>query len=111
MNRAHGYVAIYTVWSINLGRVVYVGQSISPDTRWARHCSEARRSPVAGSLAHAIFRHGSAAFVFTVVATAPSRRVANRTEQDLIVKYRTLAPHGFNRTSGGGWDFTLTKAF
>jgi hypothetical protein len=26
-------------------------------------------------------------------------------------KHRTLTPHGFNRTTGGGWDFALTAEF
>jgi hypothetical protein len=104
-------VSIYTVRSRRLRRAVYVGQTGKTETRWARHCSQFGRSPSAGGLAEAIRKEGVARFEFNVVDTAPNRAIANNIEKRLIAHSRTLAPRGFNLTTGGGWDFSLTESF
>lgn len=105
MTVARESVSIYTVRSRRLRRIVYVGQTGKPETRWARHCSQFGRSPSAGGLAAAIRKEGAARFEFKVVDTVPNRAMANSIEKWLIDHFQTLAPRVFNLTTGGGWDF------
>lgn len=77
----------------------YVGQTVqSLDNRWKTHCSNA-----SGCLAikSAINKYGKENFIIEEIFKATSVEELNKTEQEFINKFNTLAPHGYNLKTGG----------
>lgn len=80
----------------------YVGITArSLDRRWKEHASDALRRPRGRALHRAIREHGAAAFTIAPIFATESYEHLLATERELIVKHRTLVPHGYNLSLGG----------
>ncbi|NJO48219.1 MAG: GIY-YIG nuclease family protein [Leptolyngbyaceae cyanobacterium RM2_2_4] len=77
----------------------YIGQTIqSLKRRWAFHIC--KRSGCV-YLKNAIKLHGKENFTIEEIYRAETLEELNRKEQEFIIKYNTLAPNGYNLTTGG----------
>ena len=79
----------------------YIGiTSGSAEARWAAHVRAAHNR--SKTLFHRTLRkHGCDAFRWEVLEFAASMEDAKQRERQLIARYNTMAPNGFNLTSGG----------
>lgn len=68
--------------------------------RWAQHCFDARRGSIY-PFHCAIRKYGPEAFTHAVIATVVSEAEAKALEVEWIAGLGTLAPGGYNATSGG----------
>lgn len=94
----HGYLITNLVTGI---RYVGVTTQQPPIKRWKRHISEAKHN-MGPPLLHAdMRRYGIEAFRFEVVTTYETHAAMVQGERDMIVQYNTLAPAGYNMTTGG----------
>lgn len=77
----------------------YVGKTIRTlSARWRAHCSDGSGC---WALKGAIRKYGKAAFTITELASGLTSEEAKRVEREMIHKYRTRAPNGYNLTDGG----------
>ena len=89
------YGVVYLVTNSVNGKQ-YVGQTTgSVSRRWSR--AETSRS----LLGAAFRKYGRESFVFKEVAKAGDRKTLDRLEQKWIAKLKTIAPDGYNLTTGG----------
>lgn len=82
----------------------YVGQTtVSLARRWVGHQASARssRNPCR-ALGCAIQKYGPENFTVVEVDTAASKEDLDARELHWVSVYNTIAPHGYNLTSGGG---------
>lgn len=86
---------VYIATRIETGKA-YVGIAAEPAKRWREHCKNGAKG-----LGQAIRKHGREAFLFEVVACALTVEDACSVEQTLIAELGTLAPGGYNLTTGG----------
>ena len=75
----------------------YVGITKNLSKRWSQHKSCKKDYP----LHHAIRKYGIENFVFTHIADAFNVECAYAIEIMLIAEHNTMAPNGYNLTSGG----------
>lgn len=83
----------------------YVGQTIfALDKRWRQHVNDSRNKDAKGMrlfyLQSAIAKYGADAFDREVIATC-TRQDADEEESKYIEQLQTVAPKGYNLTSGG----------
>lgn len=93
--------AIYKIQNKNNGKI-YIGQSVDPLTRWSRH--KKNRNSYIG---RAIGKEGEESFTFEVLEWTED---FDKRERYYIEKLKTLAPVGYNLTSGGMGHTKLTNS-
>lgn len=101
------YGVIYVVTNSVNGKQ-YVGQTTSSVSRRWR-CVETSKS----LLGNAVRKYGRKSFVFKEVAEAESKKMLDCLEQKWIFELKTIAPDGYNLTSGGysvGMFSEITKS-
>lgn len=80
----------------------YVGITVkSVAARWRVHVSDAAWRVKKSALARAILAHGAAQFTVEEICVAFGRENACLIERDMIAEYGTMAPFGYNLSSGG----------
>jgi len=78
----------------------YIGQTVKTiKKRWIHHCTP---KSTCRYLASAIKKYGSDNFEVTVLTRCNSLEEMNHREQYYIKLFNTLAPNGYNLTTGGG---------
>ena len=93
-------MVIYTITHRETGKV-YVGQSKGDvRRRWSTHCSE-KSGAGRSAIKCAILKYGRAAFDFVVVDHATTLDELKRKEQEWIAALSSMAPNGYNLTTGG----------
>ena len=90
-------MVIYKVTNLINGKV-YIGQTIDekPVRRWWKHCNDNKTM-----FDKSISKYGKENFSFEVIDTAFSQDELNEKEKYWIAFYGSMAPHGYNLTSGG----------
>lgn len=79
----------------------YVGQTRQPvKARWQYHCNPAKKC-FGSAVRLAIIKYGKANFTFEVLEEVGSIEETNYLEAYYIRHYQTLAPNGYNLTTGG----------
>ncbi|NJO48147.1 MAG: GIY-YIG nuclease family protein [Leptolyngbyaceae cyanobacterium RM2_2_4] len=77
----------------------YVGQTIcSLENRWAQHNSKSSRCR---AISNALRKYGKEKFTIEILVICNSLKELNEQESIFIKKFNTLAPNGYNLTSGG----------
>lgn len=89
--------AIYKITN-NINNKIYIGQSIHPDKRWWEHCNRARNGIDNYPIHLAISKYGKENFSFEILEWTSD--YDNR-ERELIKKYDSLSPKGYNVAQGG----------
>lgn len=80
----------------------YIGQTIqSVEVRWYHHLYSARHGLRDTVLCRALKKHGEESFSIEVIDRADSIRELSALEQKYIAALNTIAPNGYNLTSGG----------
>ncbi len=97
--------AIIYVLTCRITSLQYVGQTIfTLDKRWRQHVNDSRNKDAKGLrlyyLQSAIVKYGADAFDRRVVARC-TRGEADEEESKCIEQMQTIAPNGYNLTSGG----------
>ena len=101
---------VYGIKDKESGSLVYVGQTIRPlSHRWTQHLRDARKLDY--PIYRAIRKYGQSRFEMVELARAQNREELNNLEKDLINKFNTLTPNGYNLMLGqsGGEHSTETK--
>jgi hypothetical protein len=83
----------------------YVGQTVTTFARrWTGHCNDALRAPTRteSRVSALIRRDGPESFQAEVLATANTQHELDALERRFIAERNTLAPHGLNKSRGGG---------
>lgn len=88
---------IYVVENLVNGKL-YVGQTFDPDKRKNAHFSLTSKCPL---LVRAIRKYGTSCFDFTILESCPLQDEAHIKEKYWIEKLNTIAPFGYNLTTGG----------
>ena len=102
-------MCVYTITNkINGNR--YVGVTAgNAGTRWNHHALSVKGDKKACPLvARAIAKHGIESFEFAVIDIAESREQLSHKERFWIAHLGTLAPNGYNLTTGGDANFMVT---
>lgn len=89
--------AIYKITN-NINNKIYIGQSVHPDKRWWEHCNRARNGTDNYPIHLAISKYGKENFSFEILEWTSD--YDNR-ERELIKKYDSLSPKGYNVAQGG----------
>lgn len=89
--------AIYKITNLINGKV-YIGQSIHPERRWIEHKQRARHGKEKSAIHLAIEKYGEENFSFEILKWSENY---NKEEIDMIKKYNSLIPNGYNITEGG----------
>lgn len=85
----------------------YVGQSIDANERWGDHISDAQRkvgktaTSKKYAIQNAIAKYGVVGFTWQVIDELETMDDANEAEEFYIGYLNTIAPNGYNLTSGG----------
>jgi hypothetical protein len=96
------YVGIIYVCQNRANGKMYVGQTIrSLEKRMWGHCNDALRGS-SQAFHKALIKYGREGFDVYVAACCETRAELNRAEEFWIVKLKSLAPNGYNLTTGGG---------
>ena len=93
-------VRTYTIYKITnlVNGKCYIGQTINTvEHRWAGHC----RSSGCPALAKAIAKYGKDNFIYYAIDTTSSLEELDRLECYWIKRFNSIAPFGYNLTSGG----------
>ena len=77
---------------------VYIGQSIHPERRWIEHKQRARHGKEKSAIHLAIEKYDEENFSFEILKWSENY---NKEEIDMIKKYNSLIPNGYNITEGG----------
>lgn len=86
----------------------YVGQTLTGVCeRWKRHCHSALRG--CGYLARAVKKYGKENFKVEVLLCC-TEPLLDYAERHYIAEYKTLAPVGYNLTSGGDYGGSMSNA-
>jgi group I intron endonuclease len=84
----------------------YVGKSVDIRKRWENHRNPASRKPTS-AIHSALRKYGPDAFAWEVLEECDSEAEALDAEQYWIEWYGSLAPNGYNLTTGGeGWSLS-----
>jgi group I intron endonuclease len=94
-------INVYIVTNVVNGKQ-YVGITSNLNKRWNKHKNAMGSAP---ALHAAIKKYGLSSFVFTHFADAFDDEAAKKIEIMLIDDLKTLAPRGYNLTSGGDGTF------
>ena len=90
---------------IHRSGIKYVGQTVTNfPRRWTGHCNNAAREPSRGdSLVSNLIRlDGPESFQSEILGTANDQYELDTLERRFIAEHNTLAPHGLNKSRGGG---------
>lgn len=101
---------VYGIKDRENGSLVYIGQTIRPlSHRWTQHLRDARKLDY--PIYRAIRKYGQDRFEILELARAKNREELNNLEKDLIKKFNTLVPNGYNLMLGqsGGEHSLETK--
>lgn len=79
----------------------YIGQSVDCFERFKQHTTSKKGS---GGIKGAIMKHGVDQFTFQVLEEC-TRDKLNEREMFYIAEMKTLAPDGYNLTTGGGQGY------
>lgn len=93
---------MYYIYAIvnRVNKKAYIGQTVrNPYKRMEEHCS-----PSSGcwALRDAILEYGRENFDFLIIAQTDSRKRLNELEAELIKKFNTVIPNGYNIKAEGG---------
>lgn len=78
---------------------IYIGQTRSSlHSRWRAHCSAGSN---ARGLAGAVSKYGKDSFYLEVIFETNCREELSKKECEFIKQFNSLAPNGYNLTSGG----------
>lgn len=103
-------VSVYSITNITNGRQ-YIGITArAPKRRWQGHLRDALIKHTKTAIGSALRKYGKGCFRFEVMYEAIDRQEANAVERAFIVAYGTLAPKGYNLTTGGDFAPTRTGA-
>lgn len=90
--------SVYVVTN-RVNKKQYIGKTIrSLRARWRSHCGN---NSGCWALKGAITKYGEDAFKIDLLVDGLDDNDAERTEAEMIEKYKTMAPHGYNLTKGG----------
>lgn len=100
-------MVIYKYTNLINGKV-YIGQSISPNKRYSRHLSEAKRGST--QVFHeAIRKYGIANFSYEIIDGANSGSELTYKEIHYIHKFNSISPNGYNLELGKKKHITSIK--
>ena len=107
MAYSNTYNQVYKIYIVTntVNGKQYIGITNSLSKRWNKHKNATGSAP---ALHAAIKKYGLTAFAFTHIADAFDSEAAKKIEIMLIAEHNTVAPHGYNLTSGG--DGTLNPS-
>lgn len=84
----------------------YIGITGQPiQNRWKVHCSEANLGTRHRAIHSALAKYGIENFEFSIIGYATTDDLAKRSERLAIRIYNSLAPNGYNLTSGGDGSY------
>ena len=89
--------AIYKIVN-NVNGKLYIGQSVDPQHRFVAHCSRAINDSDNSPIHKAIKKYGKENFSMEVLEWTKDY---NLREQELIKKYKSYSPYGYNVAIGG----------
>ena len=89
--------AIYIITNKINGKQ-YIGQTVHPNKRWWEHCRRATTKYDSYPIHLAISKYGRENFDFKVLEWTEDY---DRREDELIAKFNTIAPNGYNLIAGG----------
>lgn len=93
-------VILYRITNLVNGKI-YIGQtSKSISQRWSRHCWRSEKNKNM-AISQAILNYGRSSFKIEQIDEANSYLESNKKERELIAKYNSLAPNGYNLSVGG----------
>lgn len=85
--------------SNNINNKIYIGITNDYQRRWREHKNNHNKNSI---IAKAIQKYGENNFTFEILYSGLSIEDANNKEIELIKKYNSLIPNGYNISSGGG---------
>lgn len=88
--------ALYKITNL-INNKIYIGQSIHPNRRWVEHCYHANAKDDNLPIHLAINKYGKENFLFEVLEWSEDY---NKREEELIQKYNSLIPNGYNILNG-----------
>ena len=92
---------LYKIMNINNNKN-YIGQSNDHLYRWSQHKYYATKPEITKQYIHyAMNEHGIESFTHEIIAVCMTPDDANYLEEQLIIQYNSLAPNGYNLTTGG----------
>lgn len=100
MNHIH---YLYKITNLT-NQKIYIGQTVDPLGRWAKHKSDSKTTKKTKSVLHnALQKYGKDAFTFEVISCCKSQEDTDYTETELIKQYNSLTDdgRGYNITPGG----------
>lgn len=89
--------AIYKIENI-VNHKIYIGQTINPKKRWKEHRTNAKLNHDNYPIHQAIKKYGEENFSFSIIEWTEN---FNEREIELIKKYNSKIPHGYNISNGG----------
>lgn len=89
--------AIYKIYN-DINDKVYIGQSVNPEKRFKAHISRAKNDSDNSLIHKAICKYGKEHFFLEVIEWTEDY---NKREQELIQKYNSISPNGYNILIGG----------
>jgi group I intron endonuclease len=99
-------ITVYLITCLRTGKQ-YVGKTRRPLTkRWAAHCADGKGGSTM-PIAKAIRRYGPEAFSVVAIGFARTEEKASSFEALQIFRLQTLAPLGFNITTGGKSGYSI----
>lgn len=101
---------VYGIKNKENGSLVYIGQTIRPlSHRWTQHIRDTKKFDY--PIYRAFRKYGADRFEIVELAKAKSREELNQLEIDLINRFNTLVPNGYNLMLGqsGGEHSSETK--
>ena len=101
---------IYKVYKItnSVNDKVYIGITENLRTRWNIHKSHVRNK-LNRPLYNAMNKYGIDKFKITTICSTKTREDMGIIEQQLIKEHNTMAPNGYNLTTGGEMAYTVSE--
>ena len=95
---------LYTITNLK-NQKIYIGWTINPRRRWAKHISDSKHKRDNYAIHRAIRKYKEINFRFELIASCLSEKDAQETEKLLIKQYNTYTGikghNGYNMTEGG----------
>ena len=89
--------AIYKIYN-DINEKVYIGQSVNPTRRFKNHIQRAKNDSDNSLIHKAIAKYGEEHFFLEVIEWTENY---NQREKELIQKYNSISPNGYNILQGG----------